>query len=352
MRGLTTMQRENKGLLAGKDPEYYDLFRSPRNCQPKQSRRTPKRKLDEKGCESSSKHRPRTPSGQVINTSVSILKGLIESQSKRENFVAQINEKFCALTNNSQLPTPNMIKEKTNNTIKGCDGQDQVLSDSSPGEKRDESDTNLASVLFQSGSNEVIAEAISRENINTSDEIEDDAKPNIPSMDVRTVVKMLEDLKIDMKQHLSTETKKQHPVYARKAELLENQYTTLTSQVNVCEARERMMIDTMAGIAEKIKELQEKLEIQDINLNKRAIILSGFEADEKKKIARMQLEDFLQNKVQVEVVIEEFYYIGSSSPREIVLILLSANHKRHIFQNKNNKVLLTPRGVTCTFEIS
>ena len=40
-------------------------------------------------------------------------------------------------------------------------------------------------------------------------------------------------------------------------------------------------------------------------------MLSGFEADTKKYIARRQILKFLREEVKVDVILEDFFYIGS-----------------------------------------
>ena len=66
------------------------------------------------------------------------------------------------------------------------------------------------------------------------------------------------------------------------------------------------------------------------------MILSGFEAHQKKYIARRQIEAFIYEEVKAEAEIEEFYYIGRNEPKDIVLTLTSINHKRNIYRCVEN----------------
>ena len=97
-----------------------------------------------------------------------------------------------------------------------------------------------------------------------------------------------------------------------------------------------MEADAMAGMNDKINTLTEKMEQQDINNAKKMIVLSGFDAHQKKYIARKQLDDFFYEQIKVEVNIEEFYYIGRSTLRDIVIILGLISEKKAIFKNISN----------------
>ena len=92
-------------------------------------------------------------------------------------------------------------------------------------------------------------------------------------------------------------------------------------------------INSLSGLNGKVKEIQNKLEYAEMNLSKRSVILSGFEASEKRGECYKQLNEFFETKMDVQVVIEDYYMIGSAEPRDIVIILLSNQHKHAIFQN-------------------
>ena len=110
----------------------------------------------------------------------------------------------------------------------------------------------------------------------------------------------------------------------------------LTSRIQVCEAKNRMFADTVVGMADQIKDLQKKLEQFEINAAKRTVILSGIELSDKKKYARKQLDEFLQEQLRVDVELDDFYYIGKANPQDVVMVFTSSHHKRLIFQNSKN----------------
>ena len=94
-----------------------------------------------------------------------------------------------------------------------------------------------------------------------------------------------------------------------------------------------MIIDVVSGVSDQVKEVQSRIEYMDMNTNKKAVILSGFEASEKRGICYRQLQSFFAEQMCIQVVIEDFYKIGSATPPDIVITLLSNTHKRQIFQN-------------------
>ena len=165
-------------------------------------------------------------------------------------------------------------------------------------------------------------------------------KKENPTVDVRTVIKMFDDIKITIKETIEAEMKKQHVKYSGSVpqQDLERTVKLLQAKVDVCENRERMMINTMASLTDKVRELQEKSELNDINNTKRMFILSGFEASSKKHICRKQLDSFFTTELEVDVVIEDFYFIGRETtdkeqPRDIVIMLQSIQQRRIVFQN-------------------
>ena len=162
-------------------------------------------------------------------------------------------------------------------------------------------------------------------------EFESEDFEHAKTIDIRTVIQMMKNLKTDLNQDF----RKQMQEWANQPTKPDSELkiAKLTAKIEVCEAKERMMVGVMANMNEKINELANKIESQEINQGKKSVILSGFEADSRKIYARRQLCEFMYDKLEIDVVIEDFYFIGSSTPKDIVMIFLSCNHKRLLFQN-------------------
>ena len=63
------------------------------------------------------------------------------------------------------------------------------------------------------------------------------------------------------------------------------------------------------------------------------VVLSGFEGSPKKHIFRRQIRDFMTTMMDIEIPIEDHFFIGQNDPKDAVLILPSINEKRILFQN-------------------
>ena len=166
---------------------------------------------------------------------------------------------------------------------------------------------------------------------------ENDASAEPATMDIRVVMKMLRDLKTEIKKDFTAELapiKKiiEKPVQAELPPKEMDRLNTLEKKVQVCEFKEQIMIETMDYMMSVIKEQQQKLDTIDSNNAKRMIILSNFEVDYEDKVtSRRQLDDFLNGEMEANVEIDDFYYIGQS--KEIVIILQTVQQKKLIFKN-------------------
>ena len=221
--------------------------------------------------------------------------------------------------------TDEMYRDAINNIPEEADAGNVISMDQSG------TQTNtLATVLFK-GTKEDVVNKVIEEVINRGSEgtPATQGRPNPEIMDVRTVIEMLDELKVDMQNHLGKIVHSDLAINKKQ----EDKILELQHKVSVCEAKERIMVDAMANMSDKISELQQKLEIQDINLKKRAVIMTGLEASDKKHICKKQVESFLREEMEIDVVVEDVYHIGKNDPKEIVIILLSTTHKKLIFQN-------------------
>ena len=161
---------------------------------------------------------------------------------------------------------------------------------------------------------------------------------DIATMDVRTVVQMMQDMKMEMNASLKTELKKfKEDLMTSGTMQHECQATTdlrfLKAKIEVCEYKERLMVDAMSRMTNQINEMQHKLEMIDSNNAKRMMLLSGFECSTKKADRLHELEYFVSQNMDINIRIEEAYPIGGNTPRDIVITLLSINDKHLIFQN-------------------
>ena len=307
----------------------YDLFITPGKYQPKSRipKRTPPSKRKHNSPESAllqGDKRPRTPSGQVISKTVGELKNVIEERINHD----QSDQSTVSLSANAnqhdQTRSVNNHGKHELMPASMCEPISyEVFKDSL---KMCEVDnTNQIDKIVQSAEN-MIKEG-------TSVVGDPSAYGNPAVMDIRTVVDMLDSLKVELKKGVS-DVLTEDPSIA-----------TMQKQIHLLQFKEERMLDTMASMQSRIDELQEKGDVFETNNAKKMVILSGFEASSTKKEARLQIEDFVHSELGINVTIEDFYYIGTSLPRDIVLILASMKDRHLILSNKNKlKDIVNGRG--------
>ena len=133
------------------------------------------------------------------------------------------------------------------------------------------------------------------------------------TMDIWTVIQMMEEFKLEIKAEITEQLQRIQPVTGDQSSTMK--MATLSAKIEVCEAKNCMVIDAMAGMSDKIDGLATKLDLKDVDQAKKQLIVAGLETHQKKYIARRQLEDFFEEQVCVTAQIEDFYYIGRSQLR-------------------------------------
>ena len=356
---LPVVEESSEGL---EDP-LFPLFVTPNRFQPKNRRqlRTPKRKFQSETGEEESprnKERPRTPSGQVLTSSIGDIKSLFEAKIVPEKplKIPNLNSvtRDGAITRSfdheqsvniganhveTELITPESLSafNIAANYHLGINLQDKRSKCAEIKEKGMASESPISTVedmeadqSLQSATNTPVAVGIQQiEEIQRKMETEGQTNPTV---DVRTVIKMFEDIKTTIVEGFQNGA--QHEKCAQK-DIMERKCSMLEARISVCETKERMMTNTMASFSDKIKELQDKLELNDINVAKKMFVLSGFEASSKKYICRQQLEAFLHNEMGTSGEIDDFYFVGSGveKPKDIVITMQSIQKKKEIFRN-------------------
>ena len=272
--------------------------------------------------------RPRTPSGQIISKSVEFLKSAIEER--------------ITIENQSSVNTPRHVDSVNNRNFNHDDEEGSCEGDkwcvNTWRSQDSESDYQVLQRKFTQmqqlsqsliGSDrcsieKVTSKAVQMLKNQTQDQAEGSEYGNPAVMDVRAVIDLIENMKIDLKSGVKEEIAKDDII-------LEMQ-----KKIHVCEFKERTMLETMSRMNSTIQELKDKNEILEINNAKRMLILTSLDVHEKRKIARQQINAFIQEEVQADVSIEDFYTIGSKHPKDLVLIFQNASDKHKVLQNKQN----------------
>ena len=187
---------------------------------------------------------------------------------------------------------------------------------------------------------------------------EADSHKDFATMDVRSVVNMLEEIKIEMKTAISEAVQMQQEnkcqckctrqaidtVITEKVKKITDRQDDLARELHISNAKQRMMINSMSYSADVTREVQEKIEAAETNSAKRMVIISGLETVMKHVIARRQISDFLTDCLQVaDVEIDDFYYKGVNYPKDIVVTFPTTSQKHRVMQNTQLLKNLTNR---------
>ena len=296
----------------------YGIFTTPNKFQAKTKKkqnRTPAHSQKRKSSQSPPSEdiqedkRPRTPSGQVLQKTVETLKSAFESANK------------CGATKRNDASSEAYSEKQTVHDQKGKDANMSIDVDYPTFLKShlplmcEKTQTAPCDTVFD----RVISDMDKNSEIQTEEPF---GNPNV--MDIRSVVEMLQQLKIEVKESVKGEIAADTTVMEIHKKLLE------------CEFKERTMAQSITRLSDMVSELQEKNEILEANNAKKMLILSGLETDEKRKNARLQILSFLHDTVDAQVNVEDFYYIGNSTPRDIVLLFASISDKHEVKKNIKN----------------
>ena len=326
---------------------FLNLFKSPAATTPARRRRTPKRMFEE------DQGRPRTPSGQVLSSTVYDIKEALFKKAHKESpseNITPYHDQSVGEEHANQLftleETPDTATAKSAIEVKECDYRYDAMSADTidrfleleriklQRQIKAGKDQNMSQQSGNPGDNEGNQIKDSRAYI--EDEVEDTIARwgDNSTMDIRTVVQMMQELRTQMQKDIRAEFQKMKEggeIHKCKAT---EELRFLQAKVEVCQLKERMMIGTMSNMRDQMKDIQEKLENIEIANNKRMVILSGLIIEGTKKAeCRRGVEMFISDMVGQTVEVDDVYYIGNASPRDIVITLQNMSDKRHIFQN-------------------
>ena len=319
-------------------------------------KKTPKRKHPDE-------NRSRTPSGQIISTSVDDIRNSIEAKARPEKIfkpnkdrngvqredrlttsesVSKEDQSGGTATSlefghdhdhhdNSEQQTPLKDKVLTPDVLLFAHTLTQQLNEMKENSSRlcshEEGGKNNSDVL--SGI-ECEIDAKIKDLSHSQESISSDTPGdgNHKVMDVRTVIQMFEELKVDISEKIKNVQAKEQNSTATRIQEMER-------KLRVGEAKERMIIGTMSRMQDLIGELQRKNENVEAQNAKKMVILSGFEGSQKKHVFVQQLHEFIQDEIGVKTKIEDVFFIGQGQPREVVIQFNSVTDKRDLFQNKH-----------------
>ena len=99
--------------------------------------------------------------------------------------------------------------------------------------------------------------------------------------------------------------------------------------------KQRASKSAIHSICESNKEMQERVVKLELNNYKKMILINGLSIHGKKFEKINQLENFFTIELGLNIPVEDFFEIGTSNPKSVVVILLSVRDRASIMRHKN-----------------
>ena len=162
---------------------------------------------------------------------------------------------------------------------------------------------------------------------------------SVTSIDVRTVLTMFHKLSADLtfcktnnetsiKAHVEQEVNVAFKNQEEKIEKLEREVEDLRKKAKLYEG-------AMQYNHQIIDDLAHRLDAVEFNNTKRSAVLTGLKTSKKKEEYRPKTLQFLQEKLQTEITIDDIYKLGSNDDSPIVLVFPTLAEKERVFQLKS-----------------
>ena len=354
-KDLSPVEEQDKHILeeGERKSSVYEIFKTPSKFQVKHKPSKGKRKYSQSSPENRKEDkRPRTPSGQVLSRSVSDIKNQLESESGKVKHGEHVRRMSLPLSVQSTEEKESVIRcygQQSADSVDSIEETDQSgieeLIGATGGDNCVTYQQFIANLkmdqteITEMPRSETNPSTIAQKIDDTLAAINKDCPKKNPTlgnpevMDVRVIASLLQNLKVDLQKEVQKEIRTDPVVM------------NMQKKMHLFGFNEKVVIDAVSKMGEVVKEMQDKLEVLESNNAKRMLIFTGFQTAQKKKIARQQIQAFLQEEVQTDARCEDFYYIGTKQPRDIVLIFASESDKHSVLRNKTNiKSLVNAQG--------
>ena len=165
---------------------------------------------------------------------------------------------------------------------------------------------------------------------------------NPPLMQVTTVLQMFRDLKQEIVKAglLATQSKEEEEKQdlnavvkdALKAET--GEIDTFKHKAAVNAVKVGAITDICDKMSVQINDLDQRIENLELGNSKRMVIITGLKSVEKKYMFEY-LHGFFNDILETSVTVDDFFFVGSSEPRAIVVSFASASEKRKVMRVKS-----------------
>ena len=99
--------------------------------------------------------------------------------------------------------------------------------------------------------------------------------------------------------------------------------------------RNQALTNVVQSMSVELEEIKSRLDNVELNSARCAVSISGLQVDGRKRDIITQLEDFFNDAIGVNVVVEDFIRTGSSQPQFIIAFLQNTQQKRDVLRFKS-----------------
>ena len=345
------------------------IFRTPQSSKKVDSRQktpTPKRKRpNENNIEEVDESRGRTPSGQVLTGKVGDIKEKLQSKFPPQGHVYSPNSNsfnFSALSplNTTQSAIAHRLRSSDQSVHDQSEHDEEALdvglhADWKIVTPRNRNHQQQLRKIKEKQSQPAPLKEVSMKETNKSPQDHSEMETNQmveqpATMDVRTVLKMFDQLKEDFKKEVD-ELRRDFYAVNTTGQITEESKEQASKAFNVIteceetmkqnsskwakqELQNKVHQGSISRLNEVVGELQKKIENLEIQNSRRMVVISGFYASEKKKTCRRQLENFFEQEMGIDVTVEDCYLMKQAIGQpNVVVTLQNYAEKREIFKN-------------------
>ena len=110
----------------------------------------------------------------------------------------------------------------------------------------------------------------------------------------------------------------------------------LKADLKHCKFKNNALTNIVEMQSVEINDLKARIDALELNAVKNAVSISGLNVDGKKRDCILQIEEFVGDALGLNVTVEDFFRIGSSQPKTLVIHLQTAQQKREVLHFKKH----------------
>ena len=173
------------------------------------------------------------------------------------------------------------------------------------------------------------------------DGLETNDTENPQVMDLSAVVAMFQDIKNDIAGIKNQKCAEKLQEVEKEQKVASKEVRELYDQMEEYRIKNEILTGVVLKMNDEMNEVKNKVRALESNNMKRTVNLTNFFASADKYKAIDQIEKFLKSKLEIEVDIEDLYYIGKQEPKMLIITVETIKQKRQILQNKKKLKGLT-----------